>query len=230
MLELFITGFALSLSLCLDLGIVNVAAFSTAATRGARPSFVLGLGSCFGDLAYAIIAMLGIAALLHIEWVRWVLWLGGSAVLLYLAVKMLLQSLRAHVPVGGNEANAEVTGAPPDRPRFQFAGDFGKGFAMAIASPSAILWFASVGGSLIATTAGGAAGNSNGGAWPFFLGFFICGVAWSAAVALIGSRIHRGVQRAGFAQTFTRGLAAVSALLFAVLAVKVMIDGYRTLL
>ena len=60
MTELFITGFLLSLSLCLDLGIVNVAAFSTAATRGARPAFVLGVGSCFGDLAYAVIAMLGV--------------------------------------------------------------------------------------------------------------------------------------------------------------------------
>ncbi len=226
MTELFITGFALSLSLCLDLGIVNVAAFSTAATRGARPSFVLGLGSCFGDLAYAVIAMLGIAALLHIEWVRWVLWLGGSAVLLYLAVKMLLQSFRAPAPVADIAAAAVGPGALPGQPRFKFAGDFGKGFAMAIASPSAILWFASVGGSLIATTAGGA-GNA---AWPFFLGFFICGVFWSAAVALIGSRIHARAECTGFAQAFTRGLAAVSALLFAALAAKVMIDGYRTLL
>src|SRR5580692_4354469 len=90
MLELFVSGFALSLSLCLDLGIVNVAAFSTAATRGARPAFVLGVGSCFGDLVYAGIAMLGVTSLLlHFESVRWVLWLGGSAVLVYLMAKML---------------------------------------------------------------------------------------------------------------------------------------------
>jgi L-lysine exporter family protein LysE/ArgO len=222
MTELFFSGFALSLSLCLDLGIVNVAAFSTAATRGARAAFVLGIGSCFGDLAYAVIAMLGVATLLHIVAVRWALWLGGSAVLLYLAVKMLRQSIHASALL----AKPETGDGNPAGLKQKLAGDFGKGFAMAIASPSAILWFASVGGSLIATTAGGA-GN---GAWPFFLGFFICGVIWSAVVALVGSRIHKSAERAGFAQAFTRGLAGFSALLFLALALKVMIDGYRTLL
>jgi L-lysine exporter family protein LysE/ArgO len=218
MTELFITGFLLSLSLCLDLGIVNVAAFSTAATRGARPAFVLGVGSCFGDLTYAVIAMLGVASFLHFELVRWVLWLGGSAILLYLAVKMLVQSFHAPAFI------ADPAGAAPSGSR-RFAGDFGKGFAMAIASPSAILWFASVGGSLIATTAGNAADPS-----PFVRGFSACGLAWSAFVALTGSRIHKHAAEAGFARVFVRGLAAVSALLFAALAAKVMIDGYRSLL
>lgn len=218
MTELFITGFALSLSLCLDLGIVNVAAFATAATRGAKPAFVLGVGSCFGDLTYAVIAMLGVATFLHFAAVRWVLWLGGSAILLVLAVKMLMQSLHAPAFIAGE------AGASAPAPRWRFAGDFGKGFAMAIASPSAILWFASVGGSLIATTAGNAVNP-----WPFFAGFFACGLAWSGFVALTGSRIHKHAANAGFARLFVRGLAALSALLFAALAAKVMIDGYRSL-
>ena len=219
MLELFLTGFALSLSLCLDLGIVNVAAFSTAATRGAQPAMVLGLGSCFGDLFYALIAMLGVMSLLHIEWVRWVLWLGGSAVLVYLAAKMLKQSLHASAPFSGSIAGAEAAGTIIET---RLANDFGKGFAMAIASPSAILWFASVGGSLIATTAGGA----RDGAWPFFLGFFVAGVLWSGFVAFAGSRLLAS----SFGARFARTVAAISALLFVVLAIKVMIDGYRTLL
>jgi L-lysine exporter family protein LysE/ArgO len=211
MLELFISGFVLSLSLCLDWGIVNVAAFSTAATRGARPAFVLGLGSCFGDLTYAVIAMLGVTALLHIQWVSWVLWLAGSAVLIYLSAKMLKLSF-APSNLSRTDSNAPVAATG-------LRGDFARGVAMALASPSAILWFASVGGGLIATTTG-AAGL---GAWPFFLGFFISGIGWSAFVAIAGSRLQK---RPGFA----RGLAAVSALLFAALALKLMIDGYKTLL
>ena len=220
MLELFLSGFVLSLSLCFDLGIVNVAAFNTAATRGARPAFVLGLGSCFGDLAYATIAMLGVATLLHIEAVRWALWIGGSAVLVHLAVKMLRASLSASA-LSVAPGDATIGGAASaGSNRTQFAGDFGKGFAMAIASPSAILWFASVGGGLIATATGGASSD----VWLFFLGFFVAGVAWSVMVALAGSRAIAAGAR------FVRGLAAVSALLFAALALKLMLDGYRTLL
>jgi L-lysine exporter family protein LysE/ArgO len=211
MIELFASGFALSLSLCLDLGIVNVAAFSTAATRGARAAFILGLGSCFGDLFYALIAMGGVTALLQIEGVRWMLWLGGSVALGYLAVKMLGQSLSARALTLASEPYS-ANGRGP-------WADMVRGFGMAIASPSAILWFASVGGAIIATTTRDAAT----GVWPFFLGFFVAGLAWSAFVALGASRARAG--GAGF----VRGLAAVSAVLFAALAAKVMVDGYRSL-
>lgn len=214
MWELFVTGFVLSLSLCLDLGIVNVAAFSTAATRGPRPAFVLGVGSCFGDLAYAVIAMLGVTVVLHAVWVRWLLWLGGSAVLVYLSLKMLRLSFARVAPTANPAPFAYGAQA-----QARAIDDFSRGLAMALASPSAIIWFASVGGGLIATTAG----EAGTGAWPFFAGFFICGIIWSAAVAFTGSRLQT---YAGL----TRGLAAVSALLFAALAAKLMIDGYRTLL
>ena len=60
------------------------------------------------------------------------------------------------------------------------------------------------------------------GAWPFFLGFFISGIAWSAFVAFAGSRFQSH-------PAFARTIAAVSALLFAALAVKLMFDGYRVL-
>lgn len=224
MLEMFISGFVLSLSLCLDLGIVNVAAFSTAATRGVKPAFVLGLGSCFGDLAYALIAMLGVTSFLHVEGVRWVLWLGGSAVLLYLAAKMLKQSLRtsAHLETA-LPASSDTGTVAGEGNGSSFAGDFSRGFAMAISSPSAILWFASVGGGLIATATVDTRGTGSQ-VWPFFCGFFIAGVAWSAFVAFAGSRaIAAGT-------SFVRGLAAISALLFAALALKLMLDGYATLI
>jgi L-lysine exporter family protein LysE/ArgO len=213
MLELFITGFVLSLSLCLDLGIVNIAAFSTAATRGSRPAFVLGVGSCFGDLVYAVVAMLGVTALLQFGWVRWALWLGGSAVLAYLAIKMLRTAFQRSNSISpiASSTSGTVTA--------HWRGDFGRGFAMALASPSAILWFASVGGGIIATTAQGA----GAGVWPFFLGFFVSGIVWSATVAAVGSRLQSR-------PAFARLLAAVSAMLFAALAAKVMIDGYNTLL
>ena len=46
-------GFFLSLSLCLDIGLVNVAMISLTLSHGFKPGFWLGLGSCVGDLIYA---------------------------------------------------------------------------------------------------------------------------------------------------------------------------------
>ncbi|WP_455776118.1 LysE family transporter, partial [Burkholderia stabilis] len=80
-------GFLLSLSLCLDIGLVNVAMLSLTLSHGFRPGFWLGVGSCVGDLVYAALALAGMAVLLQFEAVRWVVWIGGGAVLLFLTWK-----------------------------------------------------------------------------------------------------------------------------------------------
>ncbi len=46
-LSMFSDGFFLSLSLCLDIGLVNVAMISLTLTHGFKPGFWLGLGSCW---------------------------------------------------------------------------------------------------------------------------------------------------------------------------------------
>lgn len=43
-------GFLLSLSLCLDIGIVNIAMMTAAMQRGYWTGLWLGMGSCIGDL------------------------------------------------------------------------------------------------------------------------------------------------------------------------------------
>ncbi len=52
----------------------------------------LGLGTCVGDLAYAILAMLGMAVLLQYEAVRYVLWIGGTAVLAWFCFRMIMSA------------------------------------------------------------------------------------------------------------------------------------------
>jgi L-lysine exporter family protein LysE/ArgO len=71
MMERFVSGFLLSLSLCLDLGIVNVAVVKTGLERGVLPSFLVGLGSSFGDLIYALLSMVGMSLLMQFTVVRW---------------------------------------------------------------------------------------------------------------------------------------------------------------
>ncbi len=89
----FTSGFLLSLSLCLDIGVANIAMITLAMQRGYFQGFALGLGTCVGDLIYAVLALAGMTVLLQYETVRWVLWIGGSALLVYFAAKMIYSAI-----------------------------------------------------------------------------------------------------------------------------------------
>jgi L-lysine exporter family protein LysE/ArgO len=203
-------GFLLSLSLCMDIGVVNVAMITLALQRGYWPGFKLGLGSCVGDLIYALLALAGMTTLLQFVAVRWVMWLGGGAVLLWLTVKMLRSAL-AHsgqaLPVGGAEQDGSA--------------QFWKGVLLALSSPSAIVWFAAVGGALIART--GSAGWQGTGL--FLTGFFCAGLLWSALLCALA---YKGGQWIG--EKLLKYCYIASALLFAYFAWQVIGDGYRTLI
>ena len=103
------------LSLCLDLGLVNVAIMRTALNRGARAGFLVGVGSCLGDLAYFVAALIGVAALMRWTPFRWVVWIGGTLVLLSLAAKMIREVLRPRQLAFEAEGGAAPAGAPASR-------------------------------------------------------------------------------------------------------------------
>lgn len=201
----FYNGFLLSLSLCLDIGLANIAMMALAMQRGFGKGMMLGLGTCVGDLIYAVLAMAGMAALLAFAPVRWALWLGGSAILLFLTFKMVLTALRA-------TANP-ATPAAVDGSRLAL---FGRGVLLALSSPTAILWFAAVGGSLIARQQ---AGMENAGL--FLAGFFIAGVVWSLVLCGVS---HQGGRLLGKRMLVFSYVA--SALIFAYFALYVMYSGY----
>lgn len=102
-------GFFLSLSLCLDIGLVNVAMLSLTISHGFKPGFWLGLGSCVGDLVYAALALAGMAVLLQFEAVRWAVWVGGGAVLLFLTGKMAREALS---PARAGNAGPQDSASP----------------------------------------------------------------------------------------------------------------------
>ncbi len=210
--SLLSNGFFLSLSLCLDIGIVNVAILSLALQRGFKAGFWLGLGSCVGDLIYAALALAGMAVLLQFHAVRWAVWLGGGAVLLYLTWKMAREALSA-APAAVAE-NAAARAAAPWR-------SFARGVMLALSSPSAILWFAAVGGALIAK----AGASTPATAAPFLGGFFLGGLIWTVGICMLASQ---GGKRAG--PGLMRACHVASALLFAYLSYDVILGGYRTLI
>ena len=207
-------GFFLSLSLCLDIGLVNVAMLSLTLSHGFRPGFWLGIGSCVGDLVYAALALAGMAVLLQFEPVRWIVWIGGGAVLLFLTWKMAREAL-APAKAADDDADA------PLPPRASARRSFMRGMLLAMSSPSAILWFAAVGGALIAK----AGATTPATASVFLSGFFLGGLAWTLFMCTLASQ---GRKRAGAG--LMRACHIASALLFAYFSYSVIVGGYRDLI
>jgi L-lysine exporter family protein LysE/ArgO len=205
----------LSLSLCLDIGIANVAIISLTLSHGFKPGLMLGLGTCIGDLIYAGLALAGMAALLQFNSVRWIVWIGGAIVLLVLTWKMAREALYPATapPV---EGEPDLSTPKPTHLRSLFRGTF-----LAVSSPSAILWFAAVGGALIAKA--GATGPAS--AFVFLSGFFCGGLGWTLFICALASH---GRKRAGTG--LLRTCHVFSAILFAYFAYSVIVDGYRDLI
>ncbi|MGF6968604.1 L-lysine exporter family protein LysE/ArgO [Paraburkholderia sp. WC7.3g] len=208
-------GFFLSLSLCLDIGLVNVAIISLTLSHGFRPGFWLGLGSCVGDLIYATLALAGMAALLQFESVRWVVWIGGAAILLFLTWKMAREAM---FPATAAAVAREGDAAAPHRSAWR---GFLRGVLLAVSSPSAILWFAAVGGALIAKTGA----TTPATALIFLGGFFLGGLCWTLFICGLGSH---GRKRAGTG--LLRACHVLSALLFAYFSYSVIVNGYHDLI
>ncbi|PCD01095.1 LysE family translocator [Halopseudomonas pelagia] len=203
----FVNGFLLSMSLCLDIGVANVAMITLAMRRGYFQGFSLGVGTCVGDLIYAIMALLGMAALLQYESVRWALWVGGSIVLVYFTFKMLRSAMVE------NHALA-ISGTGQASSYFQ---DFSKGIFLAMSSPTAILWFAAVGGAIISSS--GDKGLEN--AVLFLSGFFAAGVLFAGCLCYVAS--HGGKV---LGEKLLKYSYFVSSAIFAYFAGYVILNGY----
>jgi L-lysine exporter family protein LysE/ArgO len=214
-------GFFLSLSLCLDIGLVNVAILSLTLSRGFKPGFWLGLGSCFGDLAYAALALAGMAALLRFDAVRWIVWMGGATMLLYLTWKMARDALSPSTTATAARSASAADASPAEARAARSSREFLRGLMLAMSSPSAIIWFAAVGGAMIAK-----AGATNARTASIFLGgFFLGELCWTLFLCTLASH---GRKRAGAG--LLRACHTASALLFAYLAYSVIVDGYRNLI
>ena len=191
----------------MDLGIVNVATIRVALTQGGTAALLMGVGSCVGDLIYFTLAAFGAATLAQWAPVRWSLWLFGTAVLLYLAWKM------AREVVHPKQITMDETTRQSQHSLLL------TGMGLALASPTAILWFAAVGGSVIASF-----GGDQGTLLPFAAGFAAAGLTWAAMIAY-----GAGALRGSLGKPVTRALALVSAIVFLYLAAVVFVRGLRAI-
>lgn len=208
-MELFLLGAALAFSINIELGVVNVMIVRTALDRGAWPAFLIGLGSCIGDLIWACAGALGVSVLLSWEPAAWILWIGGSGALCWFAAAALLDAVR-----GGS-----IDESSPLR-RANGIRAVGLGLGIALGSPTLILWTATVGGSVLASQAADLAGFA-----PFISGFGAAAVAHSAILSGVV-----GATRRFTGPRTVRAVSLISAVMFAAFAVGIFMDGARRLL
>jgi L-lysine exporter family protein LysE/ArgO len=206
----FIKGFLFSIALCLDIGVVNAAIMKTALDRGFAASFRIGFGSCFGDAFYLSLALLGWTAVFQWPAVHWVLWIGGTAVLLWLTRNMIRDTIRSK-QISEDGQTFKARGG---------WGDIAVGAGLALSSPTLILSFAAISGPVVADL-----DIRNGAVLTAFVcGFVFAGIVWSASIAWIGSRASKLGSR------MMRTLSMMSALLFLAFAVNLFWSGLRDLI
>lgn len=210
-MSLFIAGFLLSVSLCLDIGIVNIAIFRAGINDGFKRALEIGIGSTAGDLIYAVISFAGIRLLLEIQWIRWLLWIGGTIALLYLSGKLIAGSLKN----GGSFPDKKIAQSGSVRNNFLY------GCILALSSPSSMIWFATIGGGLIASQPlSGITGYID-----FLSGFVLAAILWSFIMAGLSFYSGRGLP-----DRIKLLLSFLSAAIFLVLAVINFMNGYRVLI
>ena len=141
-----------------------------------------------------------------LQWrpIRLALWMFGTCALLFLAWRMIQEVVHPKDP--------DIVKAPSAHGKL-----FVTGIGLALASPSAILWFAAIGGSIAASF-----GGDRTSLWGFCAGFFAAGITWSAGFAWASARFMR-ITGGRLAQA----MALVSAVLFLWLATAVFIRGLQ---
>jgi L-lysine exporter family protein LysE/ArgO len=206
----FIKGFLFSLALCLDLGVVNIAIMKTGLDRGFAASFRIGVGSCFGDAFYMSLALLGWTAVFHYLAVQWVLWIGGTLVLLWLTFNMIRDTITPKKLNTDGEAMKSRSAW----------NDVLVGAGLAISSPTLILSFVAIAGPVVADL------NIQDSKVliAFVVGFVLAGILWSLMIALLGSQSRR------VGTSVLRILSLLSAILFLGFAINLFWDGLRSLI
>jgi L-lysine exporter family protein LysE/ArgO len=132
---------------------------------------------------------------------------------LYFCYTMIVQIFRPHVL---SEKDISRLFNTNDLKKY-----FINGFGLALSSPTAIIWFATVGGSVIATQTL----HNKFDLTYFFGGFFTSSISWSLMLAFIS---YKGGQL--MKNQIKKIFSIASAIIFLILAIYLFLDGFKTLI
>jgi chemosensory pili system protein ChpE len=169
MLTTALAGAIMAISFSAPPGPVTMETIRRGLRGGFRPALFVQLGSIIGDVTWLGLALLGLAPLVQIAWVRGALSVAGVAVLVYLGAAGVREALTT---------KAQGTAAAPSA--HDQRGAFRSGLAISMANPMAVGYWLSVGGALVAS---GVAGSSAGQTTAFVSGFIGGTLAWCFVMA-----------------------------------------------
>lgn len=207
MLSTLFAGAAIAISFSAPPGPVTLETIRRGLRGGFRPAFNVQLGSIIGDMAWCLLALMGLAPLVQIDVIRLPLGLVGVALLIYLGAAGVRDAFRQTAcSVAANEDSRQ--------------GAFRSGMAISLANPQAVGYWLSLGGALVAS---GAVGQTRAHTAGFVAGFLAGTFLWAFLVAVavrFGKRIfHPMVFRA---INFACGLAMI---IFGVVLASQMVGG-----
>lgn len=137
-MELALRGILIGLSLAAPVGPINVEIVRRGLRSGFFSGWLVGAGAITGDTLYCLLVIAGVTPLVQHVVVRTILWAAGSIFLAFLAYSSLRAALTQDKLVG-LEGQGMLRRSYPT------------GFFMALFNPMGIVFWASIGGSLVAS-------------------------------------------------------------------------------
>ena len=128
----------LGLSLAAPIGPVNLEIIKRGLNSGFRQALFTGIGAMIADSTYLTLIFFGLTSFLNIAFMKIVLGLGGSFILIYLGFISVKEFFRKDA-VGENQQ------------RRIFKSPFITGYVLAISSPMTIVWWTGVFSALLAS-------------------------------------------------------------------------------
>jgi chemosensory pili system protein ChpE len=206
MITLFASSFILGLAFCAPPGIITAETIRRGFARGFFPALSVQLGSLIGDTTWAIIALSGLAIIVHNNIARISLSTIGILLLLKLAWDSALSARSGSNFREHQESNY---------------GDFFSGVVLSLSNPLNIVFWAGLGASVFA-------GIPGGPQWIHFIIFF-CGFLGSATLwcFLIASLVTWG--RQWMSESFFRLLNATCSIALLYFSFQLGLQTIRTL-
>ena len=128
----------LGLTLAAPIGPVNLEIIKRGLNSGFKQAFFTGAGAMSADATYLILIFFGLTAFLNIAFMKIILGIAGSIVLMYLGIVSAKEFFRP-------------SASAVNSPRRLFKSSYVTGYVLAITSPMTIVWWTGVFGALLAS-------------------------------------------------------------------------------